>query len=111
MTLALVGGCNRLPTQPRYELVATAQDNAYRLDTMTGAVVAIRPKGMVSVPDSNNDPLGIRDAGTPAQPALRSCSGLPNFNAQGWALMVDKNKNHAYVSPNGQQFEEVACSD
>lgn len=32
---------------------------------------------------------------------------VPNTNSKGWTLHTDKNGNHAYVSPDGKQYEEV----
>jgi hypothetical protein len=40
-------------------------------------------------------------ASAPAQPSL------PATNGKGWALHVDAGGNRAYVSPDGQQYEEV----
>jgi len=37
--------------------------------------------------------------------------GLPTQNANGWKLLQDQNGNYAYVSPDGNDYEEVGSED
>lgn len=47
-----------------------------------------------------------RGTALPTRPGQQT-SGLPATNTQGWALHRDAYGNHAYVSPDGKQFQEV----
>lgn len=45
----LLGGCDQLPGERRYQLVTSPDGKVYRLDTKTGAVHYVTPDGTFSL--------------------------------------------------------------